>query len=796
MKNIIRNTFYSVCVLFILLIAAILFLVTSTPGTNLLINYFNKYSEYEILLEKPQGSLLGNLQAERALITGHDLKIILTNFKVNTKLHAIFSKEIFLNINAKEINVVKLPSSNDETKDLWPFPFTLKINKLQTNKLIVKPLDLDIANLLLKGELNRRQWKIDKLKLTIDNVKADIKGIGSSKKPFATQASIDIKPMMLEDLLISLNITGNLDEYYLQGTFKGAATGDIKGKIVDAKRFEGNINWKDANFKEYDLQSPFGHLRIKGEKDNWDVFTNLKINSPLNVSTKINAKVTKNIVRGQSVIELDENKIQGSFKYSFNEPDKFDIAIGDNHFAINKSNSIIAINAKLNNFGQLHESLQGLNTSGTLDATLQKDKSIIQLNLDSGVYQTGNPQLSEITFDNATFNAKVIKNNWNIEGSLQEQDKILNLKGLGKIDPLEGNIHISGDQLKLIDTQEYLIYATPRININFNKDIFNITGEIYIPRGEITPVNFSDSVTLTTDAKFINRETKPQPVSTFNQNISVDLIMGDNVKVNVKGLHGFLRGAINIATQDGSAPIATGSLNLANAKYEAYGQNLTIEKGVFTFNDELITNPHVYLRAVRYFNNLNQTFGPSNQLFDFNPENIHSLSLPDNLKVGIEVTGRLQTTKINLFSIPGNLSQADILSFLLLGKPASQAGSSGGQLLMTAVSSMDLGKGVKGTQLLTQLKDKLAIDIDIQNISTFDRQTGTISDTTALVLGKSLTKRLYLSYNIGLFEDDINVLTLRYILNKFFSIQITSSSASNGIDFLYTRSKDSLWPIF
>ena len=154
------------------------------------------------------------------------------------------------------------------------------------------------------------------------------------------------------------------------------------------------------------------------------------------------------------------------------------------------------------------------------------------------------------------------------------------------------------------------------------------------------------------------------------------------------------------------------------------------------------------------------------------------------------MTGHLNAHKIKLFSIPANLSQADILSMLLLGKPASQASKSGGQLLLTAISSMNLDTGTKGLQLLSQLKQTLGIDFNLQNNTRYNQATSPNADNTALVVGKSLSKRLYLSYNIGLLQTDSNVFTLKYLLNKFFSIQVTASDTGSGLDLLYTHSKD------
>ncbi len=127
---------------------------------------------------------------------------------------------------------------------------------------------------------------------------------------------------------------------------------------------------------------------------------------------------------------------------------------------------------------------------------------------------------------------------------------------------------------------------------------------------------------------------------------------------------------------------------------------------------------------------------------------------------------------------------------LLLGKPASQASKSGGQLLLAAITSMNLDSGTKGLQLLSQLKQTLGIDFNVQNNTRYNQATSQVGDNTALVVGKSLSKRLYLSYNIGLLQRDSNLFTLKYLLNKFFSIQVTASDSGSGLDLLYTHGKN------
>lgn len=179
----------------------------------------------------------------------------------------------------------------------------------------------------------------------------------------------------------------------------------------------------------------------------------------------------------------------------------------------------------------------------------------------------------------------------------------------------------------------------------------------------------------------------------------------------------------------------------------------------------------------------------TSQLLDFNSTNLQNINYGETMILGVEVTGRLVRPKIQLFSEPAVLSQADILSMLVLGRPAKMASKAGGQLLLAAISSMNLGSSTNSLQLLEQLKQTAGIDFNVQTNTNYNQVTNTSSDTTSFVVGKSISKRLYLSYNIGLSQTDTNMLTLRYLLNRFFSIQISNSDTGSAIDFLYTSNK-------
>ncbi|KTD53095.1 periplasmic protein [Legionella quinlivanii] len=430
-------------------------------------------------------------------------------------------------------------------------------------------------------------------------------------------------------------------------------------------------------------------------------------------------------------------------------------------------------------------------TSGQLLANLDIKGSIGKPDL-SGLMDLKNGSLvakrNGLTLSPVDIKLKSQDNHWLVTGNLYAGEKPLKIAGNGDFFPeVKGQLSVDGENLLVMNTAEYVIYLSPHLKFIFTPSSLALNGRLVIPKASLKPQSFNNTVTLSSDVVFKDKKPADNPLH-IDANVNVE--MGDEVELAVKGLNGFLRGSINLRQLPDGPLNAGGELTITNGKYQAYGQDLTIEQGELLFTGGLIDNPGLNIRAVRKFSNTTATFAGSDQLFDFNPSNIQTLDFGNKLTVGIEVSGRLLSPQVKLFSNPATLSQADILSMLLLGRPANQANKSGGQLLLTAISSMNLDSGSNGLQLVNQLKQKLGVDFNLANNSTYNKQTNQVNDTTSLVVGKAISKRLYLSYNVGLSQADSNVLTLKYLLNKFFSIQVDASTTGSGIDLLYTHQKE------
>lgn len=433
-----------------------------------------------------------------------------------------------------------------------------------------------------------------------------------------------------------------------------------------------------------------------------------------------------------------------------------------------------------------------LNAKGKINAQINVSGQLPKPNLNGkivlsqGSFKTTH---SDTPFEPVTATLTTTNHQWQLNGSVSQQSSQLSIKGSGKLTPnMAGQIKVSGNRFLVMNNKEYQVYISPNIAITMSQNQTKITGDITVPKARISPQTFSSTVTLSDDVVFANQSQQATESNPFNLNLNVT--MGDDVRLFIEGLSAKVIGSVRLQKQSNGTLNSSGQLSVSDGQYEAYGQKLTISQGELLFAGGSISNPGINIRATRTFNTTGQAFSGSNRLFDFGASNIQSMSFANVTTVGIQVSGRINNPKVTLFSEPANLQQSDILSMLLLGRPAGQASDSGGQLLLSAITSMGLDRGTEGGQLLSQLQNKLGLEFGVDNNTTYDRQEDMVSSSHSLGVKKKFSDRLSIGYNMGIYDSNSMVLTLTYLLNKYLSIQVNASDNANGIDLTYTRSKD------
>ncbi len=303
-----------------------------------------------------------------------------------------------------------------------------------------------------------------------------------------------------------------------------------------------------------------------------------------------------------------------------------------------------------------------------------------------------------------------------------------------------GKFHLEGTNLRVADTPEAQIDASPDLAFAVDGRRIEVTGTVTVPYAKIQPKDITNAVRTSADEVIVG-EQSPSPAERFEVMSTITLTLGDKVSVAASGLTGRLAGSVTIKTGYDAITRATGELSVANGVYLAYARKLDIQRGRLIFTGGPIDDPGVDLRAQKQF--------------------------PD-VTAGVNVRGTLQQPHMSFFSDPP-LPQSQIVSLILSGSAAQSTQSA---------SNAALGQGA--ALLAAQVGSRVGLpDVSLE--------TDPLANETSLVLGRYLTPRLYVSYGVSLTET-LNTLKLRYTLGDHWVVR-TELGTARGADLVYSITK-------
>ena len=234
--------------------------------------------------------------------------------------------------------------------------------------------------------------------------------------------------------------------------------------------------------------------------------------------------------------------------------------------------------------------------------------------------------------------------------------------------------------------------------------------------------------------------------------VQIGLDLGDDFRVQGRGLSARLRGALTLRMNaDSAEPKITGELRTDQGSYKAYGQQLTIETGVLRFSGAY-DNPALDVLAIR-----------------------PNLSV----RVGVQINGTVLSPSVRLFSEP-EMADADKLAWLVLGRAAASGASESALLQQAALALLGGGRG---------LSESLAESLGLDNIS-FSGVSSTDSgvSSAALTLGKRLSKDFYVSYERSL-AGTMGTFYIFYDLTRRIALRAQTGEKS-AIDLIFTFNYD------
>jgi len=192
-----------------------------------------------------------------------------------------------------------------------------------------------------------------------------------------------------------------------------------------------------------------------------------------------------------------------------------------------------------------------------------------------------------------------------------------------------------------------------------------------------------------------------------------------------------------------------GTIAAQDTSFKAYGQNLSVKRGIVSFQ------------------------GPLDD-----PE-LNILALRENLAVeaGVEIMGSVRYPRVKLISTP-DVPDTEKLSWIVLGRKPDASGLDTSVLLAAAGS-------ILGGQSGGGITEKISAALGVDEISF--RQAGIGSSLTGQigVVGKRLSSRAYLSYERGLTATTMGITKLTYTLTPKVTI-VTQAGEDSAADLFYT----------
>ena len=307
---------------------------------------------------------------------------------------------------------------------------------------------------------------------------------------------------------------------------------------------------------------------------------------------------------------------------------------------------------------------------------------------------------------------------------------------------------LTGDDFEVAKLPEAQIAVSPALKIAYANGQGKVTGKLSVPTAIMKLKQLPEQAVKVSEDEIIVGEEPVEKTAPAvpGFDIDVDVELGKNVKFSGMGLKTDLAGKLKIVQRSGKMTMH-GTVDMKEARYEQYGQDLTVRKGRFAFNGP-VDNPWLDVEAVRVSNDKKVT-------------------------AVLSVTGLSKAPRTRIYSEPA-LPEAEALAYLITGRPLNQASESEGNMIAGAALSYGAGK-------VAWLANKFGAD-------QFEVKEGKTLQDTLLAVGRHLTPEFYIGTKVGLFNKQA-VLVLRRMLTEALSVE-TEAGTSQRIKLNYQIEAD------
>jgi len=356
------------------------------------------------------------------------------------------------------------------------------------------------------------------------------------------------------------------------------------------------------------------------------------------------------------------------------------------------------------------------------------------------------------------------------QAAAQEAPGKLEISGSIAIDPAsndgQASLDVKLDRLGVRQRPDQWVNVSGQGKLSWQQAALGLRGEVAVDAAwwQMAPAGaprLSDDVIV----RRPGQQTSSNPLRPRLE-LDLEASLGRHFLFDGAGLSTRLTGKLRLTASGRDLPRANGIIRTREGRFDAYGQQLEIERGTLTFQG-LPENPALDVRALR-----------------------KGLAV----EAGVQISGTAQKPVLRLISDP-ELPDAEKLAWLVLGHGPENTGSGDASVLVSAAAGL---LGNDSGNLVQQLKRSFGIDefgvrqgsLDGSGRQAGSRIAGGSSDTTGstgqqiLSVGKRLSDNATLGYEQSLGTAD-SLVRLSIALTRDITL-IGRAGSDNAVDVFYT----------
>ncbi|MDQ2823638.1 MAG: translocation/assembly module TamB domain-containing protein [Pseudomonadota bacterium] len=322
------------------------------------------------------------------------------------------------------------------------------------------------------------------------------------------------------------------------------------------------------------------------------------------------------------------------------------------------------------------------------------------------------------------------------------------------------NLKLVANKLEVLSRPDRTLIVSGESTLIRDAKTFALDGKFKADRAllELAPLG---RPTISDDVVILGRTNmapqKAEPSKPLAVDVSVDL--GDDFHLRGMGADAYLAGTARVRMSGGRPPRVNGNISINNGTYAAYGQKLTIERGLVTFSGPY-DNPALNILAVRK-----------------RPEGEQLTET--NVEAGVEVRGTALAPSAKLVSTP-TVTDSEKLSWLVLGH--GMEGNTGNEAGVLSAAAGALLGGAGGTG---GIQSKIANSLGLDELGV-SQAAGL--ESTVVTVGKRISNRLYVTFEQGAATAS-SLVKVRYKINPRLSVQVQTGT-NTALDLLYSWAFD------